>query len=183
MKDCLRRSISQLCLISLISSMIVAKAWPQSSVKTTIVGTITDTAGAVIEGAKVTATSEATGSAVSVSTNEAGRYTLLDLAAGKYDLAVEKTGFQRCVSKEVALDPAQTVTFSCSLKPGSIEQTVEVSGASLQVETESAQLATTLLDTTVQEVPVNGRNWSNLLGLMAGVFGGSEFNNFNAGFN
>jgi hypothetical protein len=176
-----KRSFQVAAIVAMIW-MSLAIAFAQTAVKATVTGTITDSAGAAVQGARVIVTNQAMGTISSTTTNEVGRYTVLDLASGNYDVAIEKSGFQRCMGKSVALDPAQTLTFSCVLKPGSIDQTVEVAADSLQVETETAQVSTTLTAEQVQEVPVNGRNWSNLLGLVPGVVGGSEFNSFNAGF-
>ena len=115
-------------------------------------------------------------------TNEVGRYVLTDLSAATYDLAVEKEGFQRCASKDVALHPADSVQFSCALKVGTTTQTVEVSAESLAVQTEEAKVSRVMNETQIEDIPVNGRNYASLLGLQPGVIQEFAFNS-NQGMN
>ena len=169
-------------LWALALMLLAVPGYGQTSTLGTITGTITDPTGAVIANAKITATNKATGVSQTTMTNEVGRYVLTDLSAATYDLAVEKEGFQRCASKDVALHPADSVQFSCALKVGTTTQTVEVSAESLAVQTEEAKVSRVMNERQIEDIPVNGRNYASLLGLQPGVIQEFAFNS-NQGMN
>ncbi|MGD0124393.1 MAG: carboxypeptidase-like regulatory domain-containing protein [Terriglobia bacterium] len=152
----------------------------QTAVLATIGGTISDSTGAVIPGAAVTVTNAANQQTSKTSTNSAGYYVVPDLSSGNYDVRAEKEGFQACSTLGVHLDPAANVQVSCTMQVGQVTQTVEVQASTVQVQTSDSQVARTVDQTQMTELPVNGRNFVSLFGLQPGVVQSFSFNSFQA---
>ncbi len=151
-------------------------SFSQTQVFGTISGTISDKSGAVVPGAQITITNKSTGLSQTTKTNDSGYYVLSNLPSGKYDVTAEKEGFQRCTNTGVILDPAGNVALTCVMEVGQVTQVVEVSAQALVVTTQEAKVSRVINDTTVQELPVNGRNFASLLGLQPGVVQEFAFN-------
>ena len=156
-----RRSLLLVALGFALCSAI--PSFSQTQVLGTISGTISDKSGAVIPDANITATNKGTNQTQNATTNDAGYFILTNLPAGTYDVAVEKTGFQRCVRTGVILDPAGRVDVTCSMDVGQVTQTVEVTAQGLVVQTEEAKVSRVLNNTQITEIPTNGRNFASLL--------------------
>jgi len=152
----------------------------QTAVLATIGGTISDSTGAVIPGAAVTVINTANQQTSKTSTNSAGYYVVPDLSSGNYDVRAEKEGFQACSTLGVHLDPAANVQVSCTMQVGQVTQTVEVQASTVQVQTSDSQVARTVDQTQMTELPVNGRNFVSLFGLQPGVVQSFSFNSFQA---
>jgi hypothetical protein len=152
----------------------------QTQVLGTISGTVSDKSGAVIPDATITATNKGTTQATTATTNDAGYFVFTNLPAGTYDVAAEKTGFQRCVRTGVILDPAGRVEVTCTMDVGQVTQTVEVQAQALVVQTEEAKVSRVLNSTQITEIPTNGRNFASLLGIQPGVIQAFSFNSFQA---
>ena len=150
----------------------------QTQVLGTISGTVSDKSGAVIPDANITATNKGTNQTQSTTTNDTGYFILTNLPAGTYDVAAEKTGFQRCVRTGVILDPAGRVDVTCSMDVGQVTQTVEVTAQGLVVQTEEAKVSRVINTTQIQEIPLNGGNFASLLGIQPGVIQAFSFNSF-----
>src|SRR5579871_4682287 len=141
----------------------------------TILGTVTDNSGAVIAGATVTVKNTATGLARTTQTGGDGGYSIPELPIGTYDVSVTQTGFQTFVAKGVSVDVAGERRVDIALKPGQVSEKVEVSGESLpQVETTTNDLGGVLTAQTVQNLPVNGRDYTKLIYLNPGVAGSPD---------
>jgi hypothetical protein len=169
--------------VLLALSLTLCSAIPsfsQTQVLGTISGTVSDKSGAVIPDANITATNKGTNQSLSATTNDAGYFILTNLPAGTYDVAAEKTGFQRCVRTGVILDPAGRVDVTCSMDVGQVTQTVEVTAQGLVVQTEEAKVSRVLNSTQITEIPTNGRNFASLLGIQPGVIQAFSFNSFQA---
>ena len=93
----------------------------------TITGRVVDPSSSVVAAAAVTATNQDTGLAYKTVTNAAGNFVLPQLPAGKYEVAVEATGFRKLVRRDLELNVAQTLSFEAKLEVGQVEQTIEVS--------------------------------------------------------
>src|ERR1700694_3683490 len=106
----------------------------------TINGVILDNSGAVISGASVTITNTATGQARTTVTNTSGEYSVPFLAPGTYDVEVSKDGFANIIQRGLILQVDQTLGIKFALKPGSVQQSVEVSGQAPPLQTETATL-------------------------------------------
>jgi hypothetical protein len=141
----------------------------------TILGTVTDNSGAVIAGATVTARNGATGLQRTTQTSADGSYSIPELPLGTYSITVTQSGFQTFVANGVVVDVATERRVDASLKPGSVSTKVEVSGDLLpQVETTSAELGGTLTADTIENLPVNGRDYQKLIYLNPGVAGSPD---------
>jgi len=107
-----------------------------------IQGTVTDSSGAVISGARVTATSHSTNASRAVETSETGLYSMTNLVVGDYSVTIDKLGFTEVRFQNVTVTVAQVVALSAKLSVGSVSETVTVSTESLApIETETSQIS------------------------------------------
>jgi len=134
-----------------------------------IVGTVTDMSGAAIAEAAVQITNEGTGIAQTVNTDGAGRYTVPQLGIGDYDVQVTKTGFGTAVRKGITLTVGAQPAVDIQLAVGQQVQTVTVSGEVTQVETQTTAVGALVENKQVEDLPLNGRNYTQLLVLAPGV--------------
>jgi outer membrane receptor protein involved in Fe transport len=129
----------------------------------TIRGTITDSTGAILAGATVTATNTATGVATVEKTNGAGEYAIRFLQIGQYTLTVEEQGFESAHYGPFALEIDQTAKVDIPLRVGSTTATVEVSGHMDPIlNSDSATLGETFTENTLNSIPLNGRDFSEI---------------------
>jgi carboxypeptidase family protein len=141
----------------------------------TILGTVTDQSGAVVSGATVKVKNVNTGQERTTQTSADGTYTVSELQFGAYNVSVTQSGFETSVTNNVAVDVAGERRVDVSLKPGQVTEQVQVSGESLsQVETTTNDLGGTLTEETIQNIPVNGRDYTKLIYLNPGVAGSPD---------
>ena len=133
-------------------------------------GTVKDTTGAVVPGAKVTATNTRTNLTQSTTTNKDGDYVFTLLPIGTYVLAVEASGFEKYAQTGITLDINQKARLDVELKVGSTSQVVEVQGNVTQVDTVSATLGKVEDSTRIANLPLAARDTMQLGLLQAGVF-------------
>ena len=154
-----------------------------------LVGTVKDSSGAALSNVSVTATNVDTGIPTAVKTNPGGNYVIAPLQIGRYSLSVESTGFRKEVRKDIVLNVQETMRVDFSLQVGSVSETMEVSGETPLLETESASLGDVVTSQQVESLPLNGRRYTDLAELTSGVSkviegpvnGGSSPTNGNAG--
>jgi hypothetical protein len=132
-------------------------------------GRVTDSSGAVIPGATVTATNKATGLTRPTTTNEDGLYSVPALPAGTYDLKVELSGFASSTRSGVTLGTDTTLTLNFQVAIAGIEQEVQVLGGTPLLETTKSHVASSLRTQEVQELPMLNRTLSALIALNPGV--------------
>ena len=126
-------------------------------------GTITDPSGAIVSGATVTATNTATGVQTSATTNQTGEYSIRFLQIGSYTLAVQASGFERAAYGPFSLEIDQMAKIDIPLHIGSTSTSVEVSDQMQPIlETENPTLGETFTENTINSVPLNGRDFSQL---------------------
>jgi hypothetical protein len=131
-------------------------------------GTVTDPSGAVVANAKVTLTNDATGlSASSVSAAD-GAYTFGPIKIGPYTISVEAAGFRKATT-HVTVSVQEQARADFRLETGAITETVEVIGAAPQLQTQDASVGTVATSQQVNDLPLNGRNYTFLAQLGAGV--------------
>src|SRR5579864_1778275 len=135
----------------------------------TIVGTVRDATGAVVPSATVTATAIDTGIKTTVKSGPDGDYVLTPLKIGRYSVSATASGFQTEARTDIVLNVQQRQRLDFSLKVGSVSQTTEVSGQPPQLETESASLGDVVAAQQVEELPLNGRRYTDLAALSSGV--------------
>ncbi len=134
-----------------------------------IVGRVTDPAGAAVAGAQVTATQEGTGFSRSATTDTEGLYVIPSLQPAIYNLTVEAKGFSTSKESGVTLLADQTLTVNVSVKLGVTTEVVTVTGNALQVDTATSTLKQVIEQQRISELPLNGRNAAQLTLLVAGA--------------
>ncbi|GGA69648.1 hypothetical protein GCM10011507_21480 [Edaphobacter acidisoli] len=134
-----------------------------------IVGTVHDATGAVVPGATVTVTSIATGAVSTRTTNESGDYEVPALRVGQYNVVVTHPGFADAKATDITVSVASRERIDLTLQVGQTATTVEVSGVSLQVETDTSQRGQIVTQYQSAALPLVTRNYSDLLGLVTGV--------------
>lgn len=134
----------------------------------TLTGTITDAQGAAVPNAKVTVKNNATGVTTETASNAAGLYNLVNLLPAEYNVSVSAMGFNTTTTK-VTLTVGAQQELSLALKVGEMSQLVEVTGAAPVIETENATLAGNVQSAQIVELPLNGRDWTQLATLEPGV--------------
>ena len=158
--------------VALLSVLIISAhvaAFSQQAANATLNGTISDPLGAVIAGAKITATQIATGIKRDTVTNDNGLYVFSNMAPGDYELRIEVKGFATKLSKAVPLNVGQTVTFNASLDVAAQTETVdEISYNPLQIDHTNSVIDGVIQSREVQSLPLNGRNFLELALLIPG---------------
>src|SRR6266702_2505410 len=134
-----------------------------------ILGSVTDQSGGVIAGAMVTVTDVDRGVSRNLTTDDAGEYNAPNLVPGKYTVRAESKGFRTVERQNVILEVGKEPRVDLSLQPGEQTQTLTVTEAIPLVETTNATLGGTLSNTDIVDLPLNGRDYQNLLGLRPGV--------------
>ena len=141
----------------------------------TILGTVTDPSGAVVTGAKVTAKNVNTGLERTTQTSADGSYSIPELPTGTYTVTISQSGFQTSVTTGVVVNVATERRVDAMLKAGQVATTVEVSGEMLpQTETTTNDLGGVITAQTVENMPVNGRDYTKLIFLNPGVAGSPD---------
>lgn len=155
-------------LLTLCSSSAVAQGTTAD-----ILGTVTDSSGAVLPNAKVTIKKFETSESRSVQTNSTGDYVFNDLAPGHYSIHVEISGFKAATIADLAVVAGDRARADVHLQVGNISETVEVSSAPPALQTDSATLSSVVTEQAVQDLPLNGRNFITLAQNTAGANPGS----------
>ena len=140
-------------------------------------GTVTDPSGAVVTGADVRATQIATGAVHSTVTTSDGQFAFQDLPLGAYRVTVIAKGFQQTNFENVTVTAGNVYTVPVKLNLGRETTAVEVSAASVQVDTTTTTQSNTIPSTALQNVPLNGRDFSQLISVSPG-YGGYAVNGF-----
>jgi outer membrane receptor protein involved in Fe transport len=155
----------------LFAAIFAAPGWAQTF-RGTILGTVTDSSGAAVAGATVTIKNVDTGLIrTTVSTGD-GTYNVPELPIGTYSVTIERTGFQTAVTTGVTVDVSSERRVDATLKPGAMNQKVEVSGESLPVvETTSDTLGGTFENKEIVDLPINGRDYTKMLIMVPGAAG------------
>jgi Carboxypeptidase regulatory-like domain/TonB-dependent Receptor Plug Domain len=135
----------------------------------TVLGTVTDPSGAVIPEAQVSIKNESTGVVTAVTTNKDGFYTAPNLLPGSYEITVSGPGFATEVRKSVTLTVGAQQVVNVTMHVGAVTQTVQVAGTAEAVQLASSAITGSVNATTVLELPLNGRSWTDLANLQPGV--------------
>src|SRR5688572_15262000 len=139
-------------------------------------GTITDSQSAVIPGASVNITNIATGQTRTSLTDDSGGYVFSLLPVGSYNLTVEQPGFKKNERRNILLQANENIRLDVALDIGNVQETVTVEAATLQVDSRSPTLNTTVDSKRIEELPLNGRNPADLVLLAPGVASGAGNN-------
>ena len=168
-----RQIFSSLFAVFLLCSAVLwlssaAPVWAQSTSTGTVVGTVTDPSGAVVAGATVTLTDPATKSSRSVTTNEAGRYILVDVTPSNYDVGISKQGFSTTKTQTV-VSVGSAVTLNLTLQVGTSNVVVEVTAVGNELQTMNATVGNTVTAEAIDNLPSIGRDVNTFIELQPGV--------------
>ena len=153
-----------------VLSLLLALAAPASAQTFgQITGAVTDTSGAVLVGASVTVTNTGTNAVREAQTNTSGSYVFPNLLPGVYNVKVDLQGFQSKIRSGIELQVQQTARLDFSLELGSVEVAVEVTGSAPMINATDATVGTVIENKQILELPLNGRNFINLVSLSPNV--------------
>ncbi len=156
-------------LLVIVTLLWFSVAGVAQSTSGRILGTLTDQSGAAVSGASVVITDVQRGTSRTVTTDESGNYAVPNLQPGSYKIHAEAKGFKTVERVNVLLEVASDVRADFSLQPGQVSETVTISEEVPLVNTTSATLGGTLSNKEINDLPLNGRNYENLLQLRPGV--------------
>jgi hypothetical protein len=155
-----------LCL-AIIGLICVVPAF--AAITGVVSGTVTDPAGAVVQGSGVTVLNQETGIRQTTTTDSKGFYSFPALDVGIYTVSISKTGFESYQQVGIKVDANSSVRTDVQLKIGSVTQVEEVTSDSVQVETQSTQVGELIESKKITAVPLNGRAFTDLLALQPGA--------------
>lgn len=153
------------CILAVL--LLVPNAWGQAT--TSLRGTISDPSGAAIAGATLTLVNPATSVSRSATTDANGAYVFLEILPGTYALTVQANGFEKYVHSGLVLRVALPATLNVSMKVGSVNQEVSVTGEAPLLNTTNASLGQTMVSQQIENLPLEDRNVPALLSVQPGV--------------
>jgi hypothetical protein len=161
--------LRRLCLFCVFAVATVNVAFGQTGASGTVLGTITDTSGAILPNVKIAITNTATNATVNTESNSAGDFSAPSLPPGTYTVSAEIAGFGKQVTAPFTLTVDQKARVNLSLKPGAVTETLEVTAQAVTLDTDSAALSQEMSGEQVADLPLNGRNFMQLLLVGAGA--------------
>ena len=163
-----RSVFATLVAMLIVAVMATLPALGQSTNAGTIVGTITDPSGAVVQDVKVTITDTSTGVTRTTNTNDAGHYVFVNVTPGKYNLVASKKGFSN-MTTSLEAQVGSSTTANLSLRIGGESVTVEVQAAANQLQTLNSTIGNTVTSNALENLPTLGRDTSSFVTLQPGV--------------
>ncbi|MCC6589206.1 MAG: carboxypeptidase regulatory-like domain-containing protein [Bryobacterales bacterium] len=133
-----------------------------------IAGRVLDPQGAAVQTAKISVQNTLTGASRETITSSDGNYSVPNVAPGTYSVAAEAAGFKKAVAQSVRVEVAQRAQLDFALEIGAVAETVEVEAALPQLQTSDSQLSAVIDSKAIADLPLNGRNFTQLMVLMAG---------------
>ena len=164
----MKSSYRRLLTILSLSICWVIMGWSQD-VTGTIAGTVSDSSGAPMPGVGVSVLNVGTNASYKGRTTDIGTYSIRSLPIGMYSLTVEASGFRRFEAKDIRLQLNEVSRVDVSMQVGQLAETIEVRAPVISVDTESATLKTVVDQRRVADLPLNGRDPTQLMRLVAGV--------------
>lgn len=163
-------------------------AFSQGAGSASLTGTVEDQGGLVIADATVVIKNVDTGIERTLSTNDQGLYTAPLLQPGTYEIRVTKAGFAQVIRKDIHLAVGQTLAVDIRLPIKAATESITVTGEAGIINTEKSEVSTLITQTQVENLPLNGRRWDNLVLLTPGVsedggFGGVSFRGISSLYN
>jgi len=165
------KAVRRVALLSTLLAFLfgMAGALRAQTATGAITGTVTDATGAIIPQVKVTLRNQLTGLSREATTGDSGEYAFPLLPVGVYSVTAAKQGFQLAKRSEIQLNVADVIRVDLQLAVGAVTQTVDVRAGAVALDTETASVAQLVTDRQVSELPLNGRNFINLMFIGAGV--------------
>jgi hypothetical protein len=160
--------LSTLSLFAVLAVGLSLPAWAQVTTGS-ILGTVRDNSGAAVKGAKVTITEIGKSNSVTFTTDDEGSYNAPFLIPGTYSVTVEAAGFKKAVTNNVVVQIDQKARIDFAIEVGQVTETTEVTASVTLVNTETSELGQVIEQRSVKELPLNGRNFAQLVYLVPGV--------------
>lgn len=150
-------------LVVFIAAPVLAQTFGE------ITGRITDSTGAAVPQASVSATNVSTNAVRQTVSNESGDYSFPSLPPGVYNLKVERQGFKTEATQNIQVQVQQTVRLDFALQVGQVSESVEVQASAAQLQAENATVGTVIENKRILEMPLNGRSYLQLVSLAPNV--------------
>src|SRR5712692_5040285 len=159
-----------ICVAAICVLVVTSPSTSAQAVNATLLGTVTDSSGAVVASAKVTITELKTGVSRTATTNDSGNYGFSDLAPGQYEVAVESQGFKKAVRSGVDVLVNSDIRVNLTLQPGTATETVIVTAEVPILQTDRADTGRKIEERQVEDLPLGfNRNLQGLLNLVPGT--------------
>src|SRR5438094_5259414 len=168
MRSVRRRMTTRMFNASLVVLLFSLALLAQQANFGRILGKVSDPSGAVLPGASISIVDTQRGLARTVTTDEAGLYNAPTLIPGTYTVRVEFPGFKTLARENVVVEVGQEIRVDLTIEPGAQSETVTVNEAIPLVDATGSTLGGTLSNSDINDMPLNGRNYQNLLNLRAG---------------
>lgn len=166
----MKKLIKILALSFMISAFAVTNNISAQNFKATVVGQVVDSAGASVPNATVTITQTATNQTQTVTTDDGGNFTASQLDPGSYTLRVEAANFKILEQTNLVLETSQSARLNLTLEAGNVSETVTVEAETPAINTETSSKGEVIVEKQVQDLPLNGRNFTDLALLTPGVY-------------
>jgi hypothetical protein len=153
--------IVKLCFVGLLVFAMSAVAFAQSTTTGSIGGVVTNPNKEVVPGAAVTVKNIGTNKEDTATTDDTGRFKVANLQPGNYSVTVNSSGFSPSAMENVVVEIGRETTLEVALSVGPVTGTVDVSAEAPVINTTQQDFSTNLNQTSINELPVNGRRWSN----------------------
>ena len=164
-----RKTVFFLALLFLVTSTALCQLTTAD-----ILGTVTDASGAVVPNATVTLTNLGTNQTRIAQTSGSGDYTFTLLPVGHYSVSVKAPGFQASINKDLSVEAGDRARNDVHLQTGSEATTIEVQATTPLLQADSATVSSTVTAKAVQDLPLNGRNFVQLVALVPGANEGGQ---------
>ena len=165
----MKKIIKSIAFGFIVTTFLVSAGAAQSF-KATVVGQTADANGAVIPNATVTITSVATNQTQTVATDSGGNFTISQLDPGTYSIKIEAPNFKTLVQTDLVLETNQSARLNLTLEAGSVQEIVTVEAEAPVINTETSSKGEVITPRQVQDLPLNGRNFTDLALLAPGVY-------------
>jgi hypothetical protein len=172
-----RNAVTRIASVVLALGLALSGRMGAQGNSASLSGTVTDSSGAAVPNASVQIKNLGTGQVQQAPANAQGRYTAADIPIGDYEAQVSAPGFQTVVRRGIALTVGAQAVVDFSLAVGQSQQTVTVDATVSQVDTVSTAMGTTVEQKQIADLPLNGRNFTDLVSLIPGVSSGSQIGN------
>lgn len=167
--DAIRLRSAWLSCLTLACLGIATHPIAAQSTAASVSGIVTDTSGSVVVAAEIKLHNDATNREQTTTTGPSGTYSIVNVPPGSYVIEVEKQGFKESRITQVQLAVSQSASFNFALQIGDVAQSVSVAAESSEVQSSSAELGAVIDAKSVRDLPLNGRNFTELLQLAPGV--------------
>ncbi len=162
-------NVIRLLALLCFSAALVVALQAQTTTVGNLSGTVRDPQGAAVASAEVTISDQTTGKSRTVTTDDNGHYSAPSLPAASYTISATASNFKKTVISSVDLHVGEEKVVNIELQIGQVSETVNVTGEAAQVETRSGDVTSLITEKQVTEIPLNGRNYAQLVTLVPGV--------------